>query len=157
MLIADVNLNRYEYTHSDDRLEYYFDSVGPRGVIRKVVKFQQVDNAQAIYNLAFGDLNEVTGEIDDSVKSNNGDKEMVIATVAATVIEFSNAYPSSFIAAIGLNKARTRLYQMAIWAHFAEISLMFEVFGYIDDEWRQFRAATNYEAFSVTRKRNIKI
>jgi hypothetical protein len=34
-----------------------------------------------MYNLGFGDYNEITGLIDDKVITNNGDREKVLATV----------------------------------------------------------------------------
>ena len=78
-------MKRYEFTFSEDRLEYYFYSVGPRGIIRKVVRFQHVDKAEPVYNLGFGDLDQETGLLIDFAKSNNGDRDMVMATVAATI------------------------------------------------------------------------
>lgn len=40
---------------------------------------------KGFYNLAFGDKNLETGEIDDTVISNNGDSEQVVATVISAV------------------------------------------------------------------------
>jgi hypothetical protein len=63
-----------------------------------------------LYNLAFGDKDHSTGEIDDKVISNNGDSEKVLATVVATVYAFTDKYPETWIYATGSTKARTRLY-----------------------------------------------
>ena len=41
-----------------------------------------------VYNIAFGDKDNTTGNIDDTIISNNGDSEKVLATVAATVYAF---------------------------------------------------------------------
>lgn len=38
-----------------------------------------------LYNLAFGDKNPLTGEIDDKIVTDNGDSEKVLATVVAAV------------------------------------------------------------------------
>lgn len=152
IVIAWVNLKRYEYTCSEDRLEYYFESVGPKGVIRKVVKFAQYRRAKQVYNLEFGDVDPLTGIHDDSIKSNNGDRDVVMATVAAIVLEFATTYPNKLVFAEGFDRARTRLYQMAIASHFAEISLMFHVNSYIDGAWQPFKINTNYECFYIEHK-----
>jgi hypothetical protein len=152
VVIAYVNLKRYEFAFSDDRLEYYFDSIGPKGVIRKVVRFRQDEDSNPIYSLGFGDLDLKTGHADDSVKSNNGDRNIVMATIASIALDFNRIYPDSVIYARGSIKAKTRLYQMAINSHFAEISLMFDVFGHIHGAWEDFRRGVNYEALYIKKK-----
>ena len=72
---------------------------GPRGTIKKVVRFSQI-SANA-FNLAFGDLDEKTGDISDTVVTNNDDSRKVLATVAATVYDFSLQYPGVWIVAKG--------------------------------------------------------
>ncbi len=47
---------------------------------------------------------------------NNPDKEKILATVAATVVEFTNHFPYVMVYAKGSNAARTRLYQNGIFA-----------------------------------------
>jgi hypothetical protein len=156
VVIAYVNLKRYEFVCNDNRLEYYFDSVGPKGVIRKVVRFEQAEIGNPLFNLGFGDLDSTTHLVKDTVRSNNGDREMIMATIAAIVLDFSRSYPESLLYASGYNKARTRLYQMAIASHFREISLMFHVFGYVDNSWERFKTGRNYESFYVEKRLNLK-
>lgn len=43
-----------------------------------------------LFNLAFGDWNSELQRIDDTKRSNNGDREKILATVAATAIDFVN-------------------------------------------------------------------
>ena len=62
---------------------------GPRGRIKKIVQFQHADHLGInVFNLAFGDPNEVTGSIDDGTVSNNGDQLKILHTVAEAVIQF---------------------------------------------------------------------
>lgn len=62
-----------EHTH-----RYTFESIGKRTII-KVVEFSSTEISD-VYNMAFGDRLP-NDEIDDTVKSNNGDIIKVLATV----------------------------------------------------------------------------
>jgi hypothetical protein len=60
----------YELEKSKDGLKYGFFSNGPRGRIRKEVRFQlQPAFGQNVYNLAFGDFDEGTNRINDKIVS----------------------------------------------------------------------------------------
>ena len=146
-----MNLPHYNYTTTDFQ-EYEFYSVGPKGAIKKIVRFQQIQEDPVIYNLAFGDQDPITGDINDSVTSNNEDRDIVLVTVARTVIEFCDHHGDHFILAKGSTPVRTRLYQMGIAANWNEIESLLYVYGYVNGEWRPFRKAVNYEAFIVIRK-----
>lgn len=149
-----MNLDTYAYTISGDHLIYTFDSYGPNGKIRKIVQYIP-RNATGItfFNLGFGDLNTVTGKIDDRSISNNFDKEKVLATVAATVLDFTRKFPDAFVYAEGSTPARTRLYQMGISAKWNEVSSLLQVYGYVfDDGWQPYEKNINYIAFLARRK-----
>ncbi len=92
-----------------------------------------------VFNLAFGDWNEITGRIDDSTISNNNDRDKVLATVAATVIQFTTDFPRAIILAEGSNAARTRLYQMSITKFWDSIRQDFVLEGLRLDQWEPFR------------------
>jgi len=106
-----------------------------------------------LYNLAFGDKDHSTGEIDDKVISNNGDSEKVLATVVATVYAFTDKYPESWIYATGSTKARTRLYRMGISKYLNEVTSDFEILGQLGDDWEDFEGGKDYEGFLVRRKK----
>jgi hypothetical protein len=56
----------YELEKSKDGLKYGFYSDGPRGRIRKEVRFQsRPELGRDVYNLAFGDYEERTNSIND--------------------------------------------------------------------------------------------
>ena len=89
-----MKLDRYELK-SDDRLTTFeFLSEGRKGKIEKIIQFSLVleDN---LYNLAFGDKNLLTGEIDDKIVTDNGDSEKVLATVVAAIYSFCNHFPDA--------------------------------------------------------------
>lgn len=71
---------------SDNTLSYFeFISVGSKGAVRKMIEFQTT-TTPGLYNLAFGDKDPVTGEIDDLAITNNNDTEKVLGTVVACTI-----------------------------------------------------------------------
>lgn len=82
-----------------------------------------------VYNLAFGDHDESTGETSDSIISGNGDGQKVLTTVASTAYAFTNQYPAARIYATGSSPARTRLYRIDISTSQIEIMADFEVYG----------------------------
>jgi len=106
------------------------------------------------YNLGFGDKDEITGNIDDKVITNNGDSEKVLATVAATLYIFTDEFPDAMIFAIGSTKARTRLYRIGITNNIEAIESDFEVFGLAEQKWQPFKKAVEYDAFLVKRKKS---
>jgi hypothetical protein len=145
-----VHLPRYTYKTNENFLDYEFKSIGPKGNIKKIVRFTQIDDT--IYNLGFGDLEEETGEINDTRVTNNNDSRKVLATVAATIHDFTLQYPGVWIVAKGSTHSRTRLYRMGITNHWNEITPEFEIFGLFDDKWEPFEIRRDYTAFLVRRK-----
>ena len=107
---------------------------------------------KGFYNLAFGDKNLETGDIDDNVVSNNGDSEQVLATVVSAVYSFTEEENESWIYATGSTKSRTRLYKMGITKYFDEVKHDFLIYGLRDGEWEEFKKEIDYTAFVVRRK-----
>jgi hypothetical protein len=141
---------KYPVKADDEHFIYEFFSEGPKGNIKKTVIYSQIEDT--LFNLAFGDWNEVLNKLDDSIRSNNGDRDKVLATVASTAIDFTDRFPQAEIFTEGSTPARTRLYQMGIADNLEEISEDFEVQGYIEKEWAPFQKGVNYEAFLIKRK-----
>jgi hypothetical protein len=139
-----------DYYASDDYRMYEFHSEGSRGRIKKVVLYEKI--GMNLFNLSFGDWNEEFQKIDDSSRSNNGDRDKVLATVAFTALDFTDKFPNARIVAEGSSSSRTRLYQMGITHNLLEINKNFEVEGFTDDLWIPFQRGKNYEAFLIQRK-----
>lgn len=70
---------------------FEFVREGPNGLIHKLVRYQAT-NLHRVYNLAFGDKDHSTMEIDETTVANNGDSEKVLATVVATIYAFTDRY-----------------------------------------------------------------
>lgn len=132
-------------------MDFSFTSEGPKDKVKKVVRFTKM--VEDLYNLGFGDLDEATGEINDTVVTNNSDSIKVLTTVAAIVHDFSNRYPKVLIFLKGNTQSRTRLYRRGITNHLSVISAVFEVQGEMDGLWEPFCSNRNYSAFLVHRKK----
>lgn len=143
-----MNIATYHFVKRPESHYYEFFSEGPNGSIKKVVEYFRLQELEdEVFNLAFGDWNEERHRINDLSISNNADRDKVLATVAATVIDFMEDHPDAIIIAAGSTPARTRLYQMGIAKVFQEISRNFEIQGYINNSWRPFQKEVNYTAF----------
>ena len=145
-----MNLPKYPVIASDNPFVYVFFSEGPRGRIAKGVIYSQIEGN--LFNLGFGDWNEDRLELDDSSRSNNGDRDKVLATVAFTTLDFTDQFPNAQIVAEGSTSARTRLYQMGIADNLLEINGYFEISGFLTDAWEPFQRGRNYTAFLIKRK-----
>jgi len=95
---------------------------------------------------------EDTGEINDTVITNNEDGKKVLATVAMILNDFLLKYPDMCVFAVGSTHSRTRLYRMGITNYWHVISLDFEVYGLRNKQWELFELRKDYDAFLVRRK-----
>jgi hypothetical protein len=145
-----MHLPRYHYKTNPGFLDFEFISEGPKGNIKKIIRFTLIGNS--VFNLAFGDLDELSGEISDIKVTNNDDSRKVLATVAYTIYDFTNHHPASLVIARGSTLSRTRLYRMGITNHWKEISHDFEVYGLKEGNWEIFIAGSDYESFLIRRK-----
>lgn len=147
-----MNLPKYPLSSSEKMTTFEFISEGEKGLIHKLVRFQPT-NLNRLYNLAFGDKNNLTGDIDDKIISNNGDSEKVLATVVATIYAFTDRYPDAFIYATGSTKSRTRLYRIGITKFIDEAVDDFEILGEINEDWEDFQKNVEYQGFLIRRKK----
>jgi hypothetical protein len=144
-----MNLDKYPVVARNDHMSYEFYSEGPKGLIRKIILYKKLDWDKNVFSLGFGDWDEKTQNVNDKVNSNNNDRDKILATVAATVLDFAKRHPGAIVYARGATPSRTRLYQMGIRAHWIEINMQFDIRGYRQGKWETFRLGNNYEAFTV--------
>lgn len=81
------------------------------------------------------------------------DRDKISATVAATVLDFTENFPDIMVYAKGSTPARTRLYQMGIISNLDQIEPLLEVYEFVGENWERFAKNVNYEAFIVLRKK----
>ena len=151
-----MNKPKYLYKSEEFLRTYEFISEGVHGKIVKTVQYTDT-GTENVYNLAFGDFDERTKQINDFSVTNNGDSLKVLATVASTVYAFTEKYPKAMIFATGSTKGRTRLYRMGITNNLAEIKEDFAIFGLTIEQnnWEEFIIGKDYEAFLITKKENL--
>jgi hypothetical protein len=142
--------DRYSYFTNPTHLDYEFDSIGDKGVIKKVARFTKIGTN--MYDFGFGDLDESTGEISDTVVSNNGDGDKVLRTTARIIYDFTGFYTGATVFIQGSTPARTRKYQMGINKYWDEINPYFEILGHVNGKWVPYKKGINYEAFLGRRK-----
>lgn len=150
-----MNLDTYNYQSDESFQSYQFESTGPNGLIKKVVSYNlagTVNDNEPYYNLGFGDLDEETGTVSDTAVTNNDDRNTVLATVAQTVLDFSEHHGNHFIFVKGSTPVRTRLYQMGVSGIWDDIKDDFDLYGQKGEEWREFEKNVNYEAFLIKKK-----
>ncbi len=148
-----MKLERYELKAGSSLTTFEFLSEGPKGKIIKVIQFQQM-NLPNLYNLALGDKNLSTDDVDDKVVTDNNDSEKVLATVVAAVYAFAGQHPNSWVYATGSTRTRTRLYRMGINKYLDIVEEDFDIMGESQNEWEWYEKGKDYQAFAVHRKKS---
>jgi hypothetical protein len=151
---------RYEYQASEGFTSFVFESKGKRGNILKRVDFEWLGDVEiagerigyAVYNLAFGDVDPLTNEMDDLAVSDNGDMEKVLGTVAYIMHDFLVKYPQVIVQFAGSTRSRTRLYRMLISKWMGYLEDGFEIMGSFQGVWEGFIRGRDFEALLIKRK-----
>jgi hypothetical protein len=148
-----MELSAYDLVKAFDSFDYSFYSEGPKGRIRKIVRIRPVKRlGPNAFNLAFGDLDETSGQLNDKVVSNNHDRLKILNTVAIAVLDFMGYNPNAFVLVKGSSLSRTRLYQMTINSFWPLINRQFILYGKIGDDWLPFKKGANDEEFMLFKK-----
>ncbi len=147
-----MQFEKYEIKASSSLLLFEFYSTGPKGKIKKQVEFKAFEETPTVFNIGFGDVDN-NGKINDLIITGNEDSQKVLATVALTVFKFFEKYPDFYVYATGSTKARSRLYRMGIANNLNEISETFVVFGFLSNQWENFKIGRDYEEFLIKLKR----
>lgn len=146
-------------TVSPDKNEFLFTSSGPKGEIVKIVQFTRTDNFR-IYNLAFGNLKS-DGTLDDVTRSDNKDRNKILATITALVYEFTAKNPECGIFFCGTTPERTRLYRMAISSNLEKLQNDFVIYGVLQSvngiRKLHFKKGVNYLGFLIYRKKTVSL
>lgn len=69
-----MKIPKYHLKAESKFTRFEFISEGNKGAIRKLIEFQATSELE-FYNLAFGDKDPLTGDINDLAVTNNGDTE----------------------------------------------------------------------------------
>ncbi|MFN3378023.1 MAG: DUF6934 family protein [Runella zeae] len=123
-----MNYPNYLFYSNLTSTEFFFESIGSKGVINKVVAFRQT-SVPSIYNLGLADYDPNTSEIDDTIITDNGDMEKILATIFQIVIYYLSTNPEHIIYFSGNTPSRTRLYRIAINHSLSEITSFLTYWG----------------------------
>ncbi|MEP6676561.1 MAG: hypothetical protein ABJA78_15475 [Ferruginibacter sp.] len=149
-------MNQTPYLYNKEHsTRYHFISIGKRP-IEKIVEFTRLQQKN-LYNLSFGDL-ESDDNINDNIKSNNGDIIKVLSTVIHIVKDFTAAIPTAKIAFKGSTAQRTALYQRIIKMYLEDFKMDFFVTTLVDNDSKYLEVSFDkeykgtYLAFFIERK-----
>ncbi|MES2328710.1 MAG: hypothetical protein V4539_03840 [Bacteroidota bacterium] len=106
---------------------YEFDSIGPKGVIKKAVEITALKRTNT-FNFGFGDLRE-DGSINDKSETNNDDLLQVLSTVIKIMDEFIDKNPSAILFFQGSTDQRTKVYQYILKRNFEQFDRKFTITG----------------------------
>ena len=146
-----MNQPFYEFTTSIEAQRFEFVSIGQR-VVRKVIIYQQLP-FPSVYNLALGDIDE-QGKTDYEITSDNGDRDIILATVIQTLIAFLKKNPQASVFIAGSTPSRTRLYQAVITHELGEVQKRFEIMGITENGLEPFSQGKGYQAFVISLKQS---
>ena len=136
---------------SNGLYEFTFTSIGPKGKIRKKVWYE-FDHDKGMYlELRFGDDVGFDKPDVDAI-SDNSDRDVVLRTVALTVVVMLKRFPELAVRGTGSNEARVRLYHILIGKHHNKISAIVSVHGKRKNRWSPFKRGVRYTEFQATLK-----
>ena len=139
-----------DYSFTQDFNVFDFMSIGKNGAIPKRITFTTTGLAN-VYNLAFGDIDE-NGDLDDCRISDNGDRNKILATVFNVVDIYTKKYPERWITFSGSTMERTRLYRIAVGLNLDELSQIFEIYAFVQEELKLFAKNMEINTFVIKRK-----
>ena len=139
----------YPYTELIPKTHYYFESVGQKGKIVKIVVFTFSEGN--LWSLGFGDLGN-DGFIDDSVLTNNQDARKVLQTVAKIAIDFLAQNPTEVLQIEPIDNKRKQLYNNIFQRYFQDITIIFNVLGILNGEEEVYTPLKSYSIFKISLK-----
>jgi len=142
---------KYQLESDANLFVFEFISIGPKGKILKLVHYSET-NLKGYYSIGFGDKDEVTGKINDTSITNNGDSQKVLATVVSSLYAFTERHPDARIYAEGSTDGRTRLYRIGITKNLSDIKKDFYLFCFDGSQWLEFEEGIKCQAFLIQRK-----
>jgi len=148
-----MNEPRYNKIENVDYRVYTFTSEGRHGNLVKVVTFEEIDEIENTFNLALGTM-QSDGKIDFLSITNNGDRNKILATVAAIVNIFLDRFPGKNVYITGSDARRTLLYNRSIAYGYDELVQMFNIYGDSSPdgdvcEFELFEKGKNYSGFLI--------
>jgi hypothetical protein len=97
-MASAVNVYNVIEERSSTELRFIFFSTGKK-IVTKVIIYTYTHQFEdrEVYNLGFGDYNQALDDIQDKVKTNNGDAYKVFSTVLSTIPMFFEIFPNAIL------------------------------------------------------------
>ncbi len=146
-----MKLSKYEISLLQKDV-YWFVSTGKQGDIYKGILFQPLLEPNR-YNLAMGDIDLRTGQMEFDELSGNGDARKVFATIGNIVQEYMDIHPEREIFVSGNTDDKKRSYSFMTGWYLEEIQADFEVRGAFEGQpFEPFEKDKVYYSILVKRK-----
>ena len=137
---------------SEDFSVFDFISRDKHGDILKRVAFSKTSEYK-VYTLALGDVDE-DNKMDIYTVTDNGDRNKVLATVAAIIEAYTQKFPDRWILFEGSTKERNRLYRMAIGINLGDLSMLYDIWAVQGNQQVPFSKSLPASSFLIKRKKN---
>ncbi len=143
----------YPLKKSDDSVTFQFESIGPKGIFLKEVRFDPVEDLPDYFQLVLADIDE---ENNKSVlsESRNQDMNKIMATVIKCILIFLENYPSANIVFSGSTSVRTRLYKIIINKLFDSVKYRFKIYGFSEIYGLEIFDMNHHYSFFVISSKN---
>jgi len=146
-----MNAAFYETEWYSECLMFWFTSTGKESII-KVILFKLTEEFD-VYEIALGDLNS-DGSIDLDARSDNGDTEEVLSTVAKAVLFFLSDHIEAQVVIEASSDSRARLYQTAIKKEMTDLGNYLVIYGFENENPEILRSDKNYKKFVISLREN---
>jgi hypothetical protein len=150
-----MNSETYQLSGSSTSNTYEFTSSGKTGEHIMQVRIRPnnyIINNREVYNLGFGKLTSAN-TVNYLFKSNNGDKDRILRTVAEAAADHLRKYPEHILYFSGSTNARHTLYRWGLAANLEKIVRNnYVVIGYRNEEFELFSANTKYDYYLVAKR-----
>ena len=137
----------YESILNGKRLMFWFTSIGKDSII-KVIQFKPTEEPD-IYEIALGDLNS-DGSIDLDKRSDNGDTEEVLSTVAKALLFFLSDHMEAQVVIEASSDSRAPLYQIAIKRGLDDLGEYLVAYGFDNEKPEVLQSGKNYKKFVIS-------
>lgn len=142
-----MNAAFYESILNGKRLMFWFTSIGKESII-KVIQFKPTEEPD-IYEIVLGDLN-LDGSIDLDKRSDNGDTEEVLSTVAKALLFFLSDHMEAQVVIEASSDSRARLYQIAIKRGLDDLGEYLVAYGFDNEKPEVLQSGKNYKKFVIS-------
>lgn len=140
--------NTYSTQYSAKFKAYTFQSIGPKGIINKIVIFEEIKNNT--YNVALCDF--IDGKFVDDKATNNQDTIKVLSTVMQTIYDFLNLHPEAKIEVESRDKKRLRVYNRIAQRRYSELVLLLDLRGIVNKKEEIYNPRKVYDIIILQKK-----